>query len=222
MNLNWKSVLLALALLAAGSVPAAAGNLYNQPWDGGSNLFASQNDTSGYGIFATVYDNFTFSTAKSITGVDWTGGYFNPASQGLITQFTVAFYADAAGVPGGVLASDTILGTAGETFLGNVNGFPIYSYNVSVTPFAAAAGTQYWLSVLPTLGFPPQWGWATGTGGDGNGYQVFFGAPGPTGVDFAFGLSGGSGVPEPVSFSLAGIGLGLVGLAAWKRRKQTV
>jgi hypothetical protein len=215
-NVNWKSAFLASALLAASSVPAAAGNLYNQPYDGSGNMYASQNDTNpgGFGSFATVYDNFTLATAANITGVDWTGGYFN-GGQAAIARFTVTFSADNAGVPGGSLASFVITGNANETVLTD----PIYTYDAAVA-FAAAAGTQYWLSIVPDIGFPPQWGWATGTGGDGNAYQVYFGTGGSIGTDMAFGLSGTTGTPEPVSFSLAGIGLGLVGLASWKRRKQ--
>ena len=216
MNLNWKSALLASALLAAGSVPAAASVLYNQPYDGTGNLYASQNDTNvgGYGNFATVYDNFTLGGTSIINDVAWTGGYFN-GSPAPIAQFTVTFWADNAGQPGGSLASYVIAGNANETLL---NG-QIYTYDAAVA-FAAAAGTQYWLSVVPDIGFPPQWGWASGTGGDGVAYQDFFGNRTNLGVDMAFTLSGSSGVPEPVSFSLAGIGLGLVGLASWKRRKQ--
>ncbi len=216
MNLNWKSAFLASALLAAGSVPAAAGVLYTQPYDGTGNMYASQNDTTGgNGNFATVYDNFTLGGNSTINDVAWTGGYFNPPNQGAITQFTVTFYADNAGQPGASLASLSVAGTANETLLAG----PIYTYDLAVT-FAAAGGTQYWLSIVPDMGFPPQWGWATATGGDGVSYQDFFGVRSANNADFAFTLNGTPGVPEPVSFSLAGIGLGLVGLASWKRRKQ--
>jgi hypothetical protein len=217
-NVNWKSAFLTSALLAASSVPAAAGSLYNQPYDNSGNLYGSQNDTNigGYGNFATAYDDFTLGTTASITGVNWTGGYYN-GGQAAIAQFTLVFWADNAGVPGGILASDVIPGTANETSIGG----PIFAYSAAVTLFAAAAGTKYWLSIVPDIGYPPQWGWATGTGGDAKAYQCFEGTCGATGSDFAFGLSGTS-TPEPVSFSLAGIGLGLVGLASWKRRKRTV
>jgi hypothetical protein len=217
MNLNWKGALLASALLAAGSVPLTAGVLYTQPYDGSGSLCASQNDTGGSGNFATVYDNFTLGGNSIINEVAWTGGYFNPGPPGNITQFTVTFWADNAGQPGGSLKSSAIAGNAGETVSGNA-----YTYDMTLTqPFAAAAGTQYWLSVEPDMGFPPQWGWATSAVGDSVSYQDFLGGRTQNGFDMAFTLSGTSGVPEPVSFSLAGIGLGLVGLASWKRRKHT-
>ncbi len=213
-NVNWKGAFLASALLAASSVPARAGVLYNQPYDGSGNLYASQNDTNsgGFGSFAAMYDNFTLGTTSNINQVDWTGGYFN-GSPATITQFTVSFYADSAGAPGGLLATEAFPGNAGETILSS----PIYTYEVLLSsPFLATAGTQYWLSVVPDIGFPPQWGWASGTGGDGLSYQNFFGTLGTQEADMAFTLAA---TPEPVSFSLAGIGLGLVGLASLRRRK---
>ena len=52
------------------------------PLDGGSNLFASQNDTvSGYGNYATTYQQFTLPTGPGFWDVEsfhWVGGYFNP------------------------------------------------------------------------------------------------------------------------------------------------
>jgi len=211
-------ILTALALVSGGVGEGSAAVLYSQPWDGGSNLYASQNDTnpSGHGLFAQVWDNFTLGTSATILEVDWTGGYFNPPSQGPIGGWFVNFYADSSGQPGSLLNSTFLPGTASETFLTTVNGFPIYTYQATVG-FLAMAGTQYWLDVYPDLGFPPQWGWATGTGGDGLAYQVFFGSFGPISTDFAFKLQGT--VPEPCTLLL--LGSGLLGLAAFRKKFST-
>ena len=218
-NVNWKSAFLASALLAASSVPAAAAIVYQQPFDGTGNFFSSQNDTNTYGNFSTTYDNFTLAATTYIYKVDWTGAYFFPATQAPIAGFTIDFWADNSGSPGTLLSTQYITGTANETSLGTFGpGFyPFFTYSAAVTPFAAAAGTQYWLSIVPDLGFPPEWGWATGTGGDGAAYQIFGGVGAPISHDLAFALE----TPEPFSFSLAAIGLGLVGLASWRLRRQS-
>src|ERR1017187_9783478 len=96
---------LAIFILSAGTT-LHAGILYTQPFDASGNLYASQNDTNsgGQGSFATAYDNFTLGANSTVTEVDFTGGYYNgtPAS---IARWTVTFYNNAAGVPGGSLAS---------------------------------------------------------------------------------------------------------------------
>jgi PEP-CTERM motif len=201
---------------------AQAAVVYSQPWDGGSNLIASQNDTTGgNGNFATTFDNFNLSSSSLITDVAFTGGYFNPPSQGTITAFTLKVYSDNSGVPGAEIYSVTVNNTANETFVADVNGFPIYTYDIP-TSFIAAAGTEYWLSVVPDLGFPPQWGWATGTGGDSAGYQCFFGACSAGGNDFAFTLNSGRSIPAPEPLTLSLFGAGLAGAVAMRRRRMQV
>ena len=54
-------------------------------------------------------------------------------------------------------------GTANETFIANVNGFPFYLYWLDLPDIVVQPGT-YWVSVVPDLAFPPQWGWTSGTG----------------------------------------------------------
>lgn len=205
------TVRMGLALMAVA--PLSAGTLYSQPFDATGSAYASQNDTGGgNGSFATVYDNFTLSGGGSITGVSWTGEYFNPASRGTITQWTVQFRADNAGQPGSSLYSQTFSGTGGESGVGSYGGFPTFTYSVTLpSAFVAGAGTKYWLSVVPDVGFPPEWGWSSGTGGDGTSYQDFFGVRSALSADMAFSLDG-STVPEPVSMVLAGSVLGLLAL----------
>jgi hypothetical protein len=206
MTKHFIRALLGVAMLAVWAgitvVPASAGDIYVQPPDGSSNLYASQNDTNsgGFGNFATVYDNFTLGSTSSINMVKWTGGYFNPGPPGAITNFNVDFWANSGGAPGGLLASTVVAGAANETFLGGVD----YSYSLNLgTPFTASAGTQYWLSVVPDMGFPPQWGWASGTGGDGIAYQDFFGTRSQLSTDMAFSLVGNTtATPEPGSMLL--------------------
>jgi hypothetical protein len=191
----------------------------------------SQNDTNTFGNFATSYDNFTLATAATVTGVEWTGSYFNSPNQGSITAFTLTFWSDAAGQPSGT-ALDTVVipGNANETAtgVGGVDnaGNPVFTYSADISsfPLIAAAGTQYWLSIVPDLGFPPQWGWESGTGGDGISYQDFFGSRSQNAIDLAFALNGSpvaTVIPEPGSLTLWGLGLVGLGWFGWiKNRKM--
>ena len=63
--------------------------------------------------------------------------------------------------PGTALKTYSGAGNFGETFVKfDQGGTPIFAYNWTLAvPFAASAGTEYWASIVPDLGLPPQWGW---------------------------------------------------------------
>jgi hypothetical protein len=211
-----RAILLAgLVVLSAGA--AQADTLWSQPSNHDGNAFSSQNDTNGFGNFATIYDNFTLLTAATVNGVTFDGEYFNPPEPGAITAFTVSIYDDNAGQPGAALSTQTIGGNANETFVGSFAGFPNFSYSLSLADVALGAG-QYWVSFVPTLDFPPQWGNVAGSGGDGVSYQDFFGARSPLDSDVAFSIQGTSGAPEPAGWALMIGGFGLAGAALRRRR----
>jgi hypothetical protein len=219
-------------LLVVSALPSVAATVYSQPVALAplGSVVASQNDTAGgFGSFAKVYDNFSLGSATSITDVHWYGGFFsgsNSAAPAPITSFLIQFWGNASGAPGTLLYSATILGNAGQVASGSNGLGPLYAYEVDLTTaFDAQADTTYWLSIQPSMAFPPQWGWATGTGGDGGSYQYFDTNADPNtpltrlAVDMAFSLtSTPRTVPEPDSLFLAG--LALMGLMAASRRQK--
>ena len=193
-----KAIAAAVVFTFVAASGAMATVLYNQNSDD-NGAYSSQNDTNGFGNFATVYDNFTLGGNSSVMNVMFTGSYFNPPSQGAINAFTINFFSDAGGMPGGLLQSFNMAGVANETSIGTDNvGDPLFTYSFDLSSsFNALGGTQYWMSIVPDLDFPPQWGWESGTGGDGVAYQDFFGARSQLMGDLAFTLNGDlNRVPE--------------------------
>jgi PEP-CTERM motif-containing protein len=220
-NIVLLAAIFTLAVSVAGFASAAPcglpNELYCQGWDGSGNLYASQNDTNsgGFGHFATVYDQFTLAKGTSFYDVEsfhFVGGYFNGGTPPFAAAFTLTLYLNDNGgsAPGTPIASGYFT-SFNETLLGG----QIYSYDLYFNSFDMAPGT-YWASVVPDVGFPPQWGWATSGTGNNLGYQCFLSSCGGVGTNFALAVDGRP-VPEPGT--LAMLGTGILGLGGLLRRK---
>lgn len=212
----------AAASLLALAGTASADVLFSQPWNGTAAAFASQNDTTGgNGSFATSFDDFVLDQASFLNGFNWTGVYFNPSVQTPIDGFTITLYNDNGGIPGDPFAAGFFT-DYNETFLGAPDGFVTYSYSVSFTDFGPVAAGTYWVSFVPDLGFPPQWGWATSDTGTNNAYQVFFGVGAGLNANLAFDVIGDAVIPEPGTWALMIAGFGMVGGTVRARRRKTI
>jgi hypothetical protein len=151
-----------------------------------------------------VYDDFTLASGATINQVDWSG-----VDGGGLSGFTISFWAGGGPLPGGLLASETIAGSAGETFSGDLSsiGAPIYNYSATLaSPFSAAAGTQYFLSVVANTGSEATWSWQSSVvGNSAAGAHESFGYD-ITGLNVAFTLES---VPEPGTVTLGMFGVSL-------------
>ena len=199
-----------LILLLAGGA-AARGQadpvVVNKPYTVGNyttwESYSGPN-TSGSG---RTFDNFTLGGNTAITGVRWHGEYIdtveprnNPAAPNT-DAFEVSFWSDSNGQPGVALATRSIpaasvtttsLGTIGFSFNTGAGQIPFFSYRAALpTPFVAAAGQRYWVSIYSrSTSAQPTWSWYSGTGGDGQSVQDFQNARGLRELDRSLVLEG--------------------------------
>ncbi len=162
--------------------------VFSRDFDGSGNvLVSSWLDPDGSDSDMYAYDDFTLPTAQAITQVRWRGGYSYAAAYGHVSNFTITFYESIAGgsqphltnpqLPEIYLAHYNVGGIAGETAAGTFGGIAMYDYSYTLSsPFLAAAGTKYWIRIEGVQAGYPDWGLASGSGGDGQHFQFSTGA----------------------------------------------
>jgi len=170
---------MAFAALAASAQSAAIAFRY--PVNPAGALIPSawvQPDGSDSDIHS--YEKFTVGQTVSITDVDWTGGYIMGAPYGHAFDFSVTFYASTnenglyplVSLPDTeealALAQHAAGSTAGETPIGGGR----YAYHFTLPePFVAQPGQTYWMRIEAYQHTYPDWGVASGTGGNASHVQ---------------------------------------------------
>ncbi len=165
-----------------GTAYTVTGILYTQPVTISGSIWPSALITPPLpdnGWF--VWDDFTLATTHTITEVDWIGGAVAPATA--VDDFQVSFYTSTANNTQPYVFSPLVSymggGAISRVFYGShlLNQFNSYAFTLP-TPFTATGGEKYWVQIEAYQATGPDWGIATGTGGNG---KHFLGTPSNTG-----------------------------------------
>jgi len=167
--------MLVVAAVSMMSFASRGGVVFSQPPAGSGLLPSAWWTPNGSDYDQYAWDNFTLASSAPVTEVKWRGGFGYGSSTNSITGFTITFYASIAGgsqpnvATASPLATYTVSGNPGQTSAGIFGGVAMYDYDfVLPTPFQAVAGTVYWIQIEAAQAGIPDWGIATGSGGNGS------------------------------------------------------
>jgi hypothetical protein len=226
-----KNLLLSLiALFSLAATVSASPFLYSQAYDPNStsawnSTRVYSDDHSTYADYYQCFSDYYYDGTYAITDFHWWGAR---SIGGSPDGFLFQIYADnGSDMPGSMVYSEFITGSADETFVAtNPNyGIDVYKYGIDLAaPWTASAG-DYWFSVVGafTQSNPNTFFWAQTDGIYGAwDWQDDFSDPlyhPDQRVDFAFEVSGDTSVvPEPATACL--LGLGLIGGGILRRRRN--
>lgn len=220
-----KTVLSALALTALAGVASARPVLYSQPVDTSAGGIFSDAITGQY-YDQLIGDGFALSGNSQVTGVTFWGASENFSGDvdlSNMSSFTVTLHANAAGIPGAALYSETFATAATNPVQIGVDPFAgsnLYRQEVTFTAAQNLAAGSYFVSIGATLidGFGSAWIWESSLGGFGDNISAQLPVGGAWANfagfgDMSFEINGV--VPTPGAASL----LGVAGLAGLRRRR---
>lgn len=143
---------------------------------GGGTTGATSDANPGF----AVADNFRADADQSITSVCWYGFYINfsgpfDCSPGAGDDFSITYYADAAGAPGAVHAGPFAV-TASAARTGQIIGTSIgavaeYGYEATHAPVPVLENECYWIEIQNDVTTSCYWLWSTAPAGDELSYQ---------------------------------------------------
>jgi hypothetical protein len=160
-----------------------------------------------------IADDFQLQPgASTITDVHWSGFYFPNDTVPVADNFTIAFYADVAGLPAATAFNTVAVGNS----VTRVNAGPspsgpvLYEYSAVIPALALAPLTPFWISIVNNTATDADdnWYWGVSNGGS-VAYRTVATNPwtGTDGtVDFALTNDGLLSVPHPSTVFVLGIG----------------
>lgn len=181
------AVFLALAYSGAEAQTTAAPSeiVFTQPADPGGALLPFQSSQLGYDWMGNdydqyIWDDFTLTSSRTLTSVDWRGVYTSGGYWGgPVTDFIISIWAtnplvssepDVIHPP---LVQYTVGGNAGENPL-QPTGQASQSYHDYhfdfPSPFVATGGTKYWIQIEAIQNGATDWGIVAGTGGNAHSF----------------------------------------------------
>lgn len=188
---------------------------------------------SAEGINSQVADDFVLTNDYMVTGITWSGEFFDAEGSEIVNEWRIIFYADDGGQPTGGNLSDptsTALHVSTEGFVNavpepnQVSDLQRWSTDLS-SPVQLQADTTYWIVIQAVMDYPRAWGVAQSSTDQGFasvgsnllvlGTPFWTGEPFGGGGDMAFNLHG-TLLPTPGTLML----LGVAGVVLKRRRRR--